>query len=213
MASSGDVLVVGGIEINPEARLEAALRQWIDQWASKGIGAVLISSLSIGGVAVDVPVILGALATPSPIIDVGVAQRLGSGRSASVLTREITTLDHLFEGRTAFAVLGSTPEHRHEAEAVVVGLLGADGEVTAGGAIEHVTGAPNRPGPRTKGGPTFFVIDEEAPSCRRHQPGSSPSVDLIDVIVVPPGKIDVIPPRSGESTRLLLATEPYGPIS
>ena len=212
MSTRNDVLVVGGIELGAGERFDEVLSRWIDQLSST-IGSVLITSLTVEGVEVDVPVILATLRSSARDLKIGVAHRLGSGRSASVLAREATTLDHLLEGRTAIGVLGGTPEHRAEAEAVVVGLLGGEGEVSAGGAFEHVVRAPNRPGPRTPGGPTLYVIDQEAQSCRRHQPGSSPSADLLEVLDIPSDQIVEAGHHPSDADRVLLVTEPLGPIS
>jgi hypothetical protein len=206
-------LLLGGIDVAGVPEWLALLDQWLAGRFEADLDVVLLSSISDGDRALDCAAVIGALSVASPTGVLGMAAEVGGGRAASVLVREVTTLDHLLASGTALGLFGGTALQRHEAEAVAVAMLGGHGdEVSVEGIFEHVHDAPNRPGPRTPGGPMVVVLAEDGRSARRHQPAAA-EPETIPVRTIGIEHVSTLGRLAGHPDELVVLDGPLGSVT
>ena len=151
-------LLAPRLDLHETAPFES-LVAWLRLAGSAGYEAVAMGDLEAGGSTLDPFAVIGALAGETDLPVLAASCEIGTGRSASVMARELTTVDHLTEGRTGLVLLGRDAVHLSEAEAVIAALLDG-GPATVRGTFEHVQDAPNRPAPLSPGGPPLLKIDQ-----------------------------------------------------
>jgi len=140
---------------------------WLDELdalarsaADRGFDALAIARLERDGAFLDVPTSLGAL-QPTGSLKVGPLLDLGEGRLASMMAREVTTLDHLIDAGSLLVLRGEARDRLDDAASVAHGLF-TQGRTTAGGATEYVEDAANLPAPISPGGPLLVAWDAQA---------------------------------------------------
>jgi alkanesulfonate monooxygenase SsuD/methylene tetrahydromethanopterin reductase-like flavin-dependent oxidoreductase (luciferase family) len=101
---------------------------------------------------------LGALARCSQRVRLGAMASPAALRSPALLAKLVTAVDLLSGGRAA-VVLRGTPDAVADA-ATICRQLFAGREVHYRGSVVHVTGAVNRPPPRSDGGPPIMVATD-----------------------------------------------------
>jgi hypothetical protein len=122
-----------------------------------GFDAMALGRLELDGTPLDVPTALGALGSVGAL-KVGPLLDLGHGRLASMMAREVTTLDHLIEAGSLLVVRAQARDRLDDAASVAHGLF-TQGRTTAGGPIEYVEDAANLPAPTSPGGPLLVAWD------------------------------------------------------
>jgi alkanesulfonate monooxygenase SsuD/methylene tetrahydromethanopterin reductase-like flavin-dependent oxidoreductase (luciferase family) len=208
----GRTLILGGIDVSGEPAWLGLLDQWLARRFGDGLDAVLFSSIVEGDQALDCAAVIGALSVAAPLGVLGIAAEVGGGRAASVLAREVTTLDHLLPAGSALGLMGGTESHRREAEEVAVAMLGGHGdEVTVEGEIEHVHDAPNRPGPRTPGGPMVLVLAGDGRSATRYWPAAA-QPDVIKVHAIDLDGLVTLGGVTGQPDELVMLEGPLGSV-
>lgn len=176
---------------------------WLQRATTAGYDVVALGHLEHGGELLDPFVIIGALSEEPGVPDLAAACEVGAGRHASVIARELTTLDHLTHGHAGVVLLGRDAVHLDEAEAVLVALL-TGGPATVPGLVEHVENAPNLPPPLSPGGPPVVRIDLRAvpPEARGRRPGTSPASAW--TILSESIGLEPIMPRGASPTTIVL---------
>lgn len=122
-----------------------------------GVNGLALGSLEVEGTSLDVPTALGALGIIDGL-DIGPLLDLGHGRLASMMAREVTTLDHLINAGSLLVLRSDDRGRLDDAASVAHGLF-TQGRTTAGGAIEYVVDAANLPRPSSPGGPALVAWD------------------------------------------------------
>ena len=127
-----------------------ALMVAAEQARSDGKDAVFLADGLLG----DAVVLAAGLATRSPGILLGIRVNLGNQphRHPTVLAREMTTLDHVCEGRSIVAFRGPFTDAVGEA-ITLCRHMWRDGVAASDGPYYPVAGAINRPRPMRPGGP------------------------------------------------------------
>jgi hypothetical protein len=125
-----------------------------------GFDALALGRLQHHGTPLDVSALLGAVGSAG-LLKVGPLLDLGHGRLASMMAREVTTLDHLIGAGSLLVLRGEARDRLDDAASVAHGLF-TQGRTTAGGAIEYVEDAANLPAPTSSGGPLLVAWDAHA---------------------------------------------------
>ena len=142
------LLIVEDLDVSNLDDWFDVLVTWLEGLSARGISTVLFGNIVSQEQQLDALTLLGALASAVVDLRLGVVGTLGDGRSASVMAREITTLDHLVAKGTALIVKSNDPSRLAAGRDVVVALA-RDDRATAGFGDEVVLDAPNLPRPRS----------------------------------------------------------------
>jgi alkanesulfonate monooxygenase SsuD/methylene tetrahydromethanopterin reductase-like flavin-dependent oxidoreductase (luciferase family) len=150
-----------------------ALREAAVRAEAEGADAVFLTDGPLG----DAVVLLAALSTATDRVLLGVraGPSTGAHRHPTVLARELTTLDHLSEGRT---ILSFSPPFTEEVtEAITLCRdMWRDGTATSVGPHYRVPGAVNRPQPAN---PTSPLLALDLTDGATPPPGLTDLVDLV----------------------------------
>jgi alkanesulfonate monooxygenase SsuD/methylene tetrahydromethanopterin reductase-like flavin-dependent oxidoreductase (luciferase family) len=155
-----------------------ALTAAADRARFDGKDAVFLSDGPLG----DAIVVAAGLATGTPGILLGILVNLGNEphRHPSVLARDMTTLDHVCDGRSVLAF--AAPFGGAVSEAIsLCRAMWRDGVAASEGPYYPVAGAINNPRPKREGGPlvALDLTDGSVPA-----PGV---LALCDLVLVPAG--------------------------
>lgn len=168
-------LVAESLDLGQDAEWVSLLNKWIRSIEALGFDSIILGRIRFREQALDNFTVLGAL-TAGPRTALGIVGELGTGRSASVMAREVTTLDHLIPGGAALIMKSQSSERLIQASAVVDSLFRHE-RSSAGGDLEAVIEAPNLPPPRNKSGPPFLCW-ETSESENRFYSGTSRAASL-----------------------------------
>jgi hypothetical protein len=138
------LLILDDLDVSNVDNWFDVLATWLDGLRARGFSTVLFGNIVSQEQQLDALTLLGALASSVVDLRLGVVGTLGDGRSASVMAREITTLDHLLAKGTALILKSNDPSRLAAGRDVVVALA-RDDRATAGSGDEVVLDAPNLP--------------------------------------------------------------------
>ena len=171
--------------------------------AEADLTGILLGEVVVGEHLVDPFVVAGSLVGCRDDLIIGVSVKLGAGRAASVIAREATCLDLLFDQGTALLLRSVDLEHLDEGLSVVSALF-TGGPATFLGVKEQIHEAPNRPGPRNPGGPPLlgWLEDGDRPRVFRTTHGDRSSLETLwdlPVDLTPRGGV-ILQGHSGSAT-------------
>jgi alkanesulfonate monooxygenase SsuD/methylene tetrahydromethanopterin reductase-like flavin-dependent oxidoreductase (luciferase family) len=171
-------LLLDGLDLSGHSDWALQLSEWIARWAVK-VDVLAFGELRSEDAPLDSLALLGALHAPDTVA-LGALCELGRGRAASIMAREITTVDLLQPGGAALILRGQDPNWLEEAVAVVSALFTED-RANVEGRFERVVDAPNLPKPRRTEGPKLLSWDSSRGECVLRAAGVTRVVDLVEL--------------------------------